>query len=94
MLVSPILSAYGGYGIDATKPSNTRSINATTVLVNVVHLSDNDVRFRTTKGTTVFIDPMTLAAEVKAPKTRSWNPNLILITHPHLDHYNIMVLRD
>jgi L-ascorbate metabolism protein UlaG (beta-lactamase superfamily) len=60
----------------------------------VVHLSDNDIRFRTSSGVTVFVDPMAAATDLQVRRARMSRPDLILITHPHLDHFNVVVLLD
>jgi L-ascorbate metabolism protein UlaG (beta-lactamase superfamily) len=78
----------------APAPPRARPVDPARLLANVVHLSDNDVRFRTSGGISVFVDPMAGAPDLEARNVRLPDPNLILITHPHLDHYNVVVLRD
>ncbi|MFZ5785265.1 MAG: MBL fold metallo-hydrolase [Acidobacteriota bacterium] len=81
----------------AATPSSTtgaaRKAEATRLLANVLHLRDNDVRFKTSKGKVVFVDPMAGPADPAAVKRGMTKPDLILITHSHLDHCNVVVLK-
>ncbi len=70
-----------------------RKAEATRLLANVLHLTDNDVRFKTSKGKVVFVDPMGGPADPVAVKRGMTKPDLILITHSHTDHYNVVVLK-
>ena len=70
-----------------------REPDAARLLANVLHLNDNDVRFRTSQGKTVFVDPMAGPANPVATKQGMTKPDLILITHSHRDHYDVVVLR-
>jgi L-ascorbate metabolism protein UlaG (beta-lactamase superfamily) len=74
-------------------PSGARRPDAARMLANVLHLSDNDVRFRTSKGNTVFVDPMGGPADPVAARRGMTKPDLILITHSHRDHYDVVVLK-
>ena len=76
------------------EPAGVRNADAATLLANVTHLTDNDVRFRTRKGISVFVDPMAGPAEVSAARGDMARPDLILLTHAHLDHFNALVLRE
>jgi L-ascorbate metabolism protein UlaG (beta-lactamase superfamily) len=67
--------------------------DAARLLANVVHLTDNDIRFRTSKGRTVLVDPMAGPADPVATRRGMTKPDLILITHSHHDHYNVVVLK-
>jgi L-ascorbate metabolism protein UlaG (beta-lactamase superfamily) len=80
-------------------PASTRGTggprrpDAARLLANVLHLTDNDVRFRTSKGRTVFVDPMAGPADPVATRRGMTKPDLILITHSHRDHYDVVVLK-
>jgi L-ascorbate metabolism protein UlaG (beta-lactamase superfamily) len=63
------------------------------LLKGIVHLTDNDVRFQTKEGKTVFVDPMSGPEDSLVASLGVMNPDLILITHPHSDHLNPDVLR-
>ncbi len=62
------------------------------LLKGVVHLNDNDLRFARKGGGVVFVDPTT-GPEEAATKTKLVKPDLILITHPHSDHFQPAVLQ-
>ena len=51
------------------------------LLKGVVNLSNNDVRFRTAEGLTVFIDPLAGPADPLVVRSGMVKPDLILITH-------------
>ena len=93
-VTTPGWAAADGPGTVATDSPRVHPADAARLLANVVHLADNDIRIRTAAGLAVAIDPMAGAAELEARGVRMPAPALILITHPHLDHYNIVVLRD
>jgi len=57
------------------------------LLKGVVNLSNNDVRFRTAEGLAVFIDPLAGPADPLVVRSGMVKPDLILITHPHGDHF-------
>lgn len=63
------------------------------VLKGVVHLSDNDVRFHSKEGITVFVDPVAGPKDECVIQTKMIRPDLILITHPHGDHFQPDVLK-
>jgi len=63
-------------------------------LAGIVHLSDNDIRFRTAEGLSVFVDPVTGPTGERVVKSGAVKPDLILITHPHGDHFQPEVLRE
>jgi L-ascorbate metabolism protein UlaG (beta-lactamase superfamily) len=76
------------------QPSNLADAKAALkLLAGVVHLSDNDIRFRTAKGLNVFVDPVAGPTNELAVKSGMLKPDLILITHGHGDHYQPAVLR-
>lgn len=60
----------------------------------MVHLSDDDVRFRTADGKTIFIDPVNGPNSKLAQAAGMDQPDLILITHTHDDHFQPGVLRE
>ena len=63
-------------------------------LAGIVHLSDNDIRFRTVEGLSVFVDPVTGPTGERVVKAGAVKPDLILITHSHSDHFQPEVLRE
>lgn len=63
------------------------------LLKGIVHLTDNDIRFQTKDGKTVFVDPMSGPGDSLVAALGKMKPDLILITHPHGDHLNPDVLR-
>jgi L-ascorbate metabolism protein UlaG (beta-lactamase superfamily) len=93
ILVASHLAAAGAQAMTAGgKPASARKADAASLLANVTHLTENDVRFRTRKGISVFVDPMVLPTSALASKTGMVKPDLILITHLHQDHFNPVVL--
>jgi L-ascorbate metabolism protein UlaG (beta-lactamase superfamily) len=64
------------------------------MLKGVVHLNDNDIRFSRKGGGVVFVDPTTGPAGALATKAGLVKPDLILITHPHGDHFQPAVLQE
>ena len=63
-------------------------------LTGIIHLSDNDVRFRTADGVRIFVDPVTGPTDERVVKSDTVKPDLILITHSHSDHFRPDVLRE
>jgi L-ascorbate metabolism protein UlaG (beta-lactamase superfamily) len=77
----------------ADKPADSNGVKAASkLLAGVVHLSDDDIRFRTSDGVSVFVDPMAGPADPNVVKTGMVKPDLILITHSHGDHFQPLVL--
>lgn len=64
------------------------------LLKGVVHYSDNDIRFATSGGPVIFIDPMSGPADALVARLGQVRPDLILITHPHGDHFKPAVLKE
>lgn len=64
------------------------------LLKGVVHLNDNDIRFSRKGGGIVFIDPTTGPDAAKALAPWQVKPDLILITHPHDDHFQPAILQE
>lgn len=72
----------------------TASKACSKLLKGVVHLRDNDVRFARKGGGMVLVDPTAGPTDPLAANTRLVKPDLILITHPHGDHFQPAVLRE
>jgi L-ascorbate metabolism protein UlaG (beta-lactamase superfamily) len=64
------------------------------MLKGVVHFTDDDVRFARKGGGAVFVDPMSGPTAPDVVKSGLVNPDLILITHPHGDHFKPAVLQE
>jgi L-ascorbate metabolism protein UlaG (beta-lactamase superfamily) len=64
------------------------------LLKGVVHLRDNDIRFVRKGGGIAFVDPTAGPADALAMKAGLVKPDLILITHPHGDHFQPAVLQE
>jgi L-ascorbate metabolism protein UlaG (beta-lactamase superfamily) len=95
ILTGPAPSPPGGLAwTGPVEPPRVGPDDRSKLLANVTHLSDNDIRFRTSRGISVYVDPMAGAPELEQRGLRIPDPDLILITHPHLDHYNVPVLLD
>jgi L-ascorbate metabolism protein UlaG (beta-lactamase superfamily) len=62
-------------------------------LKGVVHLNDDDIRFARKGGGVVFVDPTSGPTDPLAIKGGLVKPDLILITHPHGDHFQPAVLQ-
>jgi L-ascorbate metabolism protein UlaG (beta-lactamase superfamily) len=63
-------------------------------LQRIVHLRDNDVRFAQQGGGVVFVDPTTGPSHPIAARSKLVKPDLILITHPHGDHFQPAVIQE
>jgi L-ascorbate metabolism protein UlaG (beta-lactamase superfamily) len=74
--------------------STVDGTTAAKLLKGVVHLTDNDVRFRTADGVTVFVDPVSWPTDEAVVKSGMVKPDLILITHFHGDHFQPTILRE
>jgi L-ascorbate metabolism protein UlaG (beta-lactamase superfamily) len=77
-----VLAVYAGDSKDCCK-----------LLKGIVHLSDNDVRFHSKDDIVVFVDPVNGPEDSLVVKTGIVRPDLILITHPHGDHFKPEVLK-
>jgi L-ascorbate metabolism protein UlaG (beta-lactamase superfamily) len=64
------------------------------LLAGVSHFTDNDLRFRTTSGVTVFVDPVSWPWDRQVAQSGLVIPDLILITHRHGDHFQPTMLRE
>ncbi len=94
LLAAGLGSAQAG---DGAKPASCPSAGAPCpckLLKGVVHLRDNDIRFGRKGGGVVFVDPMVGPADALAVKTGLVKPDLILITHPHGDHFQPAILKE
>ena len=80
------LGAWAGPKVDAEA--------AKAALKGVVHLSDDDVRFHTKDGRVVFVDPVSGPKAPIVAKAGLGKPDLILVTHPHGDHFQAAVLKE
>lgn len=63
------------------------------LLKGVVHLQNDDVRFARKGGGMVLVDPTSGPEDKAAIATGLVKPDLILITHPHSDHFQPAVLQ-
>jgi L-ascorbate metabolism protein UlaG (beta-lactamase superfamily) len=68
--------------------------NCPKLLKGVEHFTDNDIRFRTTDGTVLVLDPLLFPTDELVHKSGMDKPDLILITHSHGDHFSPSVLRE
>jgi hypothetical protein len=66
---------------------------ASELLGGVVHLSDDDIRFRTKDGICVFVDPVNGPDSKPAAESGMMKPDLILITHSHEDHFQPEIIQ-
>ena len=62
-------------------------------LKGVVHFKDNDIRFTRQDGAVVFVDPTSGPYDTAVKKSGLLKPDLILITHPHDDHFKPWLLQ-
>lgn len=67
---------------------------ASKLLKGIVHLSDDDIRFRTADGIVVFVDPVSWPTDELVVKSGMVKPDLILITHSHDDHFQPTILQE
>jgi L-ascorbate metabolism protein UlaG (beta-lactamase superfamily) len=67
---------------------------ASKLLKGIVHLGDDDIRFRTAGGVNVFVDPVSWPTDEAVVKSGMVKPDLILITHSHGDHFQPTMLRE
>jgi L-ascorbate metabolism protein UlaG (beta-lactamase superfamily) len=66
--------------------------DADALLNGVVHLTDDDVRFRTADGVVVFVDPVSWPTDELVVNSGMVKPDLILITHSHADHFQPTII--
>ena len=94
VLAAGLVSAQAG---DGEKKDGCASAGAKAdckKLKGVVHLRDNDIRFTRKGGGVVFVDPTAGPTDALAMKAGLVKPDLILITHPHGDHFQPAVLQE
>lgn len=94
VLAASLVSARAG---DSEKKDACPTAGAKThckLLKGVVHLRDNDIRFSRKGGGVVFVDPTTGPGDAQAMKLGLVKPDLILITHPHGDHFQPAILQE
>jgi L-ascorbate metabolism protein UlaG (beta-lactamase superfamily) len=63
------------------------------LLAGVMHFNDDDVRFHTTDGINVFVDPTLGPDDKLVARTGYTKADLILITHRHGDHFQPGLLK-
>lgn len=93
VLAASIVSTQAGNG---AKKESCPSVAAKTdcrLLKGIVHLRDNDIRLVRKGGGVVFVDPIVAPTDPLAVKAGLLKPDLILITHPHGDHFQPAVLQ-
>jgi L-ascorbate metabolism protein UlaG (beta-lactamase superfamily) len=94
VLAASLISAQAG---DSEKKDACPSAGAKMdckLLKGIVHLRDNDIRFARKGGGVVFVDPTSGPVDALVLKTGLVKPDLILITHPHGDHFQPAVLQE
>jgi L-ascorbate metabolism protein UlaG (beta-lactamase superfamily) len=79
---------------DSQSAGAVDSKNALKMLAGIVHFKDNDIRFQTADGINMFVDPTSGPTDNLVVKSGMLKPDLILITHPHADHFLPEVLQD
>ncbi len=78
----------------ATVTAAAEAAGTPSLLKGVVHLTDNDVRFRTEAGIVVFVDPVSWPTDDRVARSGMVRPDLILITHSHMDHFQPTILKE
>ena len=94
MLAASFVSAQAGDGEKKDGCPATGAKSDCKLLKGVVHLRDDDIRFARKGGGVVFVDPMAGPTDALAIKSGLVKPDLILITHPHGDHFQPAVLQE
>jgi L-ascorbate metabolism protein UlaG (beta-lactamase superfamily) len=91
-MVATAGGAAGDAASDSQQAASVKAADAATLLAGVVHLSDDDIRFRTKSGVCVFVDPVNEPNNKSVIASGMVRPDLILITHRHGDHFQPGVL--
>jgi L-ascorbate metabolism protein UlaG (beta-lactamase superfamily) len=94
VLAAGLVSAQAGDS--EKKECNAPAVGTQTcnkLLKGIVHLNDNDIRFTRKDGAVVFVDPTSGPNDTAAKKSGLLKPDLILITHPHDDHFKPWLLQ-
>jgi L-ascorbate metabolism protein UlaG (beta-lactamase superfamily) len=63
------------------------------LLKGVVHFQGDDIRMKTKDGKVIFVDPVAAPTEALVVKTGMVKPDVILITHPHKDHFRLDIIK-
>lgn len=82
-----LLAAVTAYSAESTRTARPEGLKG------VAHLQGDDIRMQTREGKVVFVDPVAAPADTSAVKAGMLKPDLILITHPHEDHFRIDVIK-
>lgn len=90
-LAAGLLTATAGQD-KKTCPTTAAGKTDCKLLKGVAHLRNNDVRFARKGGGVIFVDPTSGPADALVVKAGLAEPDLILITHPHDDHFQPAVL--
>ena len=93
MLAAGLVSARAGDPAKCAGAAGAGAKCGCKLLKGVVHLRDNDIRFGRKGGGVIFVDPTAGPADALVVKTGLVKPDLILITHPHGDHFQPAVLQ-
>jgi L-ascorbate metabolism protein UlaG (beta-lactamase superfamily) len=78
-------------GVEASVPA---AASKAPLLAGIVNVDNDDIRFRTADGTTVFVDPLRGPKDELVVKSGFTKADLILITHRHGDHFQPGKLRE
>jgi L-ascorbate metabolism protein UlaG (beta-lactamase superfamily) len=84
--------AAGDGELNKPQAASVQAPDAKELLAGIVHVSDDDVRFRTKSGLCVFVDPVNDPNDKMVVASGMARPDLILITHRHGDHFQPGVL--
>jgi len=74
----------------AANPTNQAS---NPLLKGITHFKDNDIRFTRNDGKVLFVDPTSGPYDNAVKKSGFLKADLILITHPHGDHFDPWLLQ-
>ena len=77
----------------AGNPVTTASPACCEQLKGITHFKDNDIRFTRNDGKVLFVDPTSGPNDNAVKKTGFLKADLILITHPHDDHFKPWLLQ-
>ena len=94
VLAASLVTAQAGDEVKKDGCPSTGTKTDCKLLKGIVHLRDNDIRFARKGGGVVFVDPTSGPADALVVKSGLVRPDLILITHPHGDHFQPAVLLD
>lgn len=74
-------------------PANPTNQWSNPLLKGITHFKDNDLRFTGNDGKVLFVDPTSGLYDNAVKKSGFLKANLILITHPHDDHFKPWLLQ-